>query len=369
MEPGTESTDELQDSGLRDSRLLAQLLPVGIVMLDEAQRCCFASRGACELLGAADEAALREDWHSIGAQFDLDDLSRSPLDGPPLQRRIDLRTASGTRLLRFEVHAVPGDRLQHVMLLCARDHLGHADRTLLLASEALANRHVLTGLVHEAKGPLNNFGLTLALFTSAMERADSTPLSEATLARWQRYLGVLRTEAARLSGCLNDIHALTQSGDAIRERIDVGAALREAMRVMRHDATMREVTVQLELPAAPASIVGDPHAVRLALLGFTTCMLDVTRPGGVLTWRIVPPGADPRLLLQVHATQAAFPPALVAKIFGISRIAESDHEAAVAGRLIVEAHGGEVTIDPEGDGRCGFSIRLDSARDDGYAEE
>ena len=76
-------------------------------------------------------------------------------------------------------------------------------------------------------------------------------------------------------------------------------------------------------------------------------------------------GADPRLLLQVHATQAAFPPALVAKIFGISRIAESDHEAAVAGRLIVEAHGGEVTIDPEGDGRCGFSIRLDSARDDG----
>jgi nitrogen fixation/metabolism regulation signal transduction histidine kinase len=350
----------LQDSGLRDNGLAERLLHAGIVTLDEAQRCASASPDACRLLGAKDEAALRADWGSIHAQLGLAELSRRSAHDPPLCRRVDLRTARGVRPLRFEVHAMAGrDGVRGVILLRERTPLGRGDRALLLASETHANRHLLSGLVHEAKGPLNNFSLTLALLASSLARIESPDgIPEAVRARWQRYLDLLHAETARIADCLNDIHALAQADGVADERVDVAAALRGVARALRHEAAMREVAIELELPAAPVWVVADHRQLRLALLGITTCLLEASEAGGIVAWRLPAPASESDPLLRIHTTKAALPPALIADLFRISATTDSDHVAAIAARTIIEAHGGDVTLDDAASPPAGLVMRL-----------
>lgn len=346
---GTSATDvhDLHDPGLRDSRALGRLLPGGVVMLDASQDCRYANPVACQLLGAADETALRDRWESIRTHLGLVDLGAIDPQAP-LQKRVDLPQPIGTRPLRIEVHPLGQDvRAGYVLLLRDRGCLDRADRIHLMASEARASRHVLAGLVHEAKGPLNNFHLTLALLRSAIERIDPHALAEATLARWRRYLEVLRTEAVRLSDCVNDIHASSVSGNGGRETLDVGVLLRDVARVLRHDATMHEARLAIELPPEPARVAGDSRQLQLALLGFTVSVLDATPAGGVLTLRMH--ASDERTLqVRIAATPGTLPPHFATEMFRLACANESDYPAAIAGRLIIEAHGGDVTLDASG---------------------
>ena len=275
-----DTRENLHDSGLRDGRLLAYLLQAGVVVLDGAQRCLLASASACELFDAADESDLRDRWDSIHAALGLSTLAAHGAGDPPLQRRAEFCTATGLRALRYEAHAVAdGGHAHHVLLLRERTRIDRADRAILLASEAQAGRHVLTGLVHEAKGPLNNFYLTLSLLSASLARMEANAAPQTTPAQWSRYLDVLRNEAARLAGCLNDLESLTRLGDTTRERVDLCALSRDVLRVLRHEATMRETTIDLDVPSTPVWIEGDAHALRLALLAFASAVLDASHRG------------------------------------------------------------------------------------------
>ena len=130
-----EATKSLHDSGPYDGRLLGELLEAGVLMLDQQQRCCFASPRACAHFGASDEAALRNGWDDIRAGLDLTDVAALRVGDPPLQRRSDLRTPSGTRKLRFEVHAVNGGAARYMMLLRERTTMDNADCAQVMASD------------------------------------------------------------------------------------------------------------------------------------------------------------------------------------------------------------------------------------------
>lgn len=347
---------DLQDSGLQLCALLARLLNLGVLLLDEAHRCCFASARACDLLGAPDEAALRNDWHVLRAQFDLSNLPVTRGVAPPIQRGVDLSTPAGMRRLRFEVHSVVASpRTFHVVLLRDRNRIDDADRLLLMASEAQASRAALAGLVHEAKGPLNNFHLTLALLAAGLARIETLPGADAATARWRRYLDVLQAEAAQLVDCIHEIDALPRRGLAGRERVDLRGIVRDVVRLLRHEATMREARIELDDLPEPAWVVGDAHGLRLALLGFTTCAIDVAERG-VVRVRVATAGAE--ISVRIGVTTASLPPALTTELFAVACTSVSVYPAIVAGRMIIEAHGGDVAIECELPGAREFHIRM-----------
>jgi signal transduction histidine kinase len=349
----------LQDSSLSDSRLLARLLQAGTLVLDARDDVRFASAGACELLGVADEAALRDCWSEMRTQLRVAQWPRRLPDGRAYQGRADLRTAAGTRAIRFELHAVDDAGNAHrVALVRDRAHLLPSDRALLLASEAQANRHVLTGLVHAAKGPLNNFNLTLALLAATAPRTEGVAATAEAVARSARYLEVLRNEAARLAGCIDDIHALTVRHAPSHEPFDLCAMSLECARVLRHGATMREVGLEIDVPARPLQAMGDAQLVRLALLSFTIEILDLTSPGGRVGWRVTHADGTRFLCVSLTTSQAVLPPALVTSLFRLSCTAESDYSATIAARLIVEAQGGDIVLHDGAGQPPGFLIRL-----------
>jgi hypothetical protein len=350
--------NRMQDSGLSDTRLLARLLQAGTLVLDESDNVRFASAGACQLFGVADEARLRDAWSDLATQLCIGQWPRDLANESAWHGRADLQTAAGPRAIRFEMHAVAiAGHVHRAVLVRDRAHLLPSDRALLLASEAQANRHVLTGLVHAAKGPLNNFNLTLALLSAGVARADAaTPAPDVT-ARWTRYIDVLRNEAARLAGCIEDIQAVALRHDPSHDAFDLCAMSLDCARVLRHGATMREIGLELDVAERPVYAMGDAQLIRLALLSFTISVLELTSPGGRVGWRVTQ-GDARSASVAITTSQPVLPPDLVAGIFRLSCTAESDYSAAIAARLIIEAQGGDVVLHEDGARPPGFLLRI-----------
>jgi signal transduction histidine kinase len=347
----------LHDSGPYDGRLLGEMLQAGVVMLDAEERCRFASPRACAHFGETDEASLVGRWDVIRAALDLHAIASLRAGDPPLQRRCDVSTASGTRKLRFEVHAVGnGAPARYLMLLRERTLIDGADRVQFMASQSEANRHLIASLVHDAKGPLNNLHLTLALLASALARMETSGGPTETLARCHRYVDVMQAEETRLAACLNDIHALARGVDATPERVDVAALLRDVAHVMRHEARLHEAKLQLDI-ATSAWTFGDSHQLQLALLAFCACLVAAARPTSVITLGVDADGDAVRV--GIVATQVDIPAGLAPALFRISGIEASDFQGVLAGRTIVEAQGGDVTL-VDDKTTAGFAIRLNA---------
>ena len=359
--------EPLQDSRPQDGRLLARLVQAGTVLLDERDRPTFASDVACELFGVPDLAALRAQWTALADPLRIDAWPRAPAGADAFCGRADLATPRGPCALRFEVHAIgaqaaiaePAHRL---VLVRDRSRLLPEDRALLLAAEALANRHVLMGLAHTAKGPLNNFNLTLALLAAGADRAGASADASESGARRTRYIGVLQSEADRLAACIDEIQALAMLQAPPPDPIDLAAMSREAARVLRHGATMREVSLDVDAPDRPVTASADARLVRLALQSFAICMVELTASGGRVGWRVADDGngGDPSILFST--TERALPSALVAALFRLSRTTESEYAAAIAGRVIVEAQRGDVNLQDAGASPPGILLRIPAAR-------
>ena len=352
--------NDLHDSGLTDSRFLARLVQASVIVLDSQSRVCFASPGACELLGVTDESELRERWAGIAAQLQIDAWAPQLIDGSPYRARANIEGPEGLRALRFEVHGVSGSEgTQRIVLLRERDKLLPSDRALLLASEAQANRHALTGLVHAAKGPLNNFTLTLALLAGTIERSDFLAASAATRTRLLRYVDVLRSETTRLAAGLEEINALATPRPAAHEAFDIGALARDIVRVLHHEATMRELHFEALTPERPVNVAGDAQLLRLALLAFTICVFDFTPAGARVSWTVTPAADGPSLArAAVAAASGRFPADFASSLFRLTCTAESPYCAAIAARMIIEAHGGSVSIDSDPGAPAGFVLQL-----------
>ena len=346
--------EALQDSRLHLTDVLAELIGPGVVVVDGGQP-AFADSHARALLDAPDDDALRERWGAIGRQFDAMANDVTSVRVGPVQHSLEVATGTGIRALRFELRR--GDARRAVWLLRERTKLQPGDHTLLLAGEALANRQVLTGLIHEMKGPLNNFTLTLALVASGLASAQKDAISSDLLAKWRRYLEVLRDETARLAGCLDDLYKLTEPGDAARTDVDLVVLLHEVQRVLRHEATMREVTLDIDLPPDAHWMSADAHLLRVALLGFTTVVLDITSAEGRVTWRVERDATPGRSTLHLASSNAILPPGLVSRVFSIGPSVSTACASAVAARIIIELHGGTVTLD-DPDRPSGFLLRV-----------
>jgi hypothetical protein len=349
----------LQDPGLPDNRLLARLFEAGTLVLDERDAVHFASAGACELFGAEDEAALRLAWRDLASQLRIGEWPRTRDDAHSFCGRAEVDTACGTRAIRYEMHVADDAGSGHRMVLVRdRSRLLPSDRALLLAAQALANRHALTGLVHAAKGPLNNFNLTLALLAGGITRGDADRPRPDAGAKRARYVEVLQNEAVRLAACVDEIHALTLVHDGARETIDLSALSQDCARVLRHGATMREVALELDLPARTVHAVGDPALVRLALLSFAISLIELTSRGGRVGWQLTQEQRGGHAKIAMTTSEPSLPNAFASGLFRLSCTAESPFSAAIAARLVVEAQSGDVVVRDGRDSTAGILLAL-----------
>lgn len=348
--------DSLHDPGLRFGDVLARLLPVGVLVVDDRNGCIYSSPLACDAFGIDGAAEMSAAWRGIAVHLAADRWASLRAADSPLHLLSELPAPEGARRLRLEVHRLAGASIVLVRNVRTDDA---ADRTLFLASEAQARRRALSGLVHDAKGPLNNFQLTLTLLNAGLSRLEAHDDPTEVTARWRRHLDVLQAETARLTTELTRIDALAHPVDIGWGPVDIIAAIRDVARLLRHEATMSELTINVDTPVDAIALPADPRALQLALLAFTACVFDATPPGGVVRLqaeRRVDNGAR----IRISATTAALPADLQAAMFRIGCAIDSRYAGASAGRVIVEAHGGSVVLHEHFGAHRGFDIELTS---------
>lgn len=359
-ESASTHTDPLQDSGPGTARLLASLNQNGVLVVGERDELRFANEAAWMLLGFDSDATLRRAWPQVADQLHIDEWPRDPREGSAFHGRAAVKTATGSRSIRFEMHGIDaGMGRTCVVLVRDRGHLSTIDDTVLLASEAKLHRTLLAGLVHAARGPLNNFNLTLALLDHQVARSQAPDAPE-TLARLKRYVEVLRTETARLARGLDDIHALTEQHEPTRETMDLCAMLRECARVLRHDATLREISLDVDAPDTPVLAIGDPPLLQRAVLALTLYLLEIAQPGSCIVWRIEN-DAGSGATVSITASAAESSAALQHEMYRLSCTTGADFVSTVAGRLIIEAQGGAITLQNGSDRSRGFMVRMPGA--------
>ena len=335
--------------------LVARLSGRGVAALDAAHRCVYADPRACALLGAASALEACAKWEMLRVALGIDRPSQFTAQSSPLRRRIDVDHAGERRSLRIELHPLNDGA---VALLGDAQHLDDLDRLFILAGEAQARRHALSGLAHRAKGPLNNFHLTLALLEATLARADASAF-DALLARWRRHVDVLQTETQRLTECVEEIAAHGLRRFVERDDVDANAIASDALRVLRHEATLNDVDLAFDEAEGALRIAVDAHEFELALLGFVTTVLATTDAGGTL--RISTACAEASAHISITGSPATMPVALPTAVFGTSPADAASYCAAVAGRLIVEANDGNVALVSPASG-WGFEVKVPIAR-------
>ena len=346
-----DEASEMQDSGLALSRLLADLLDIGVLLVDEAGICRFANTYARELLDAPNEAVAEAQWSTLRTKIDF----RAPHAAPVL-RTVDLTTARGVRRLRVEAHALR-DAGGYAVLLRDRAAIREADLLPMLATRAQASRAMLAGLVHGASGPLNNFNLTLAILDAGIEPSEGIPRAAAASARLRRHLGVLRSEAAALGQRLDELRALADRRPHDPVRFDVAASMRDVARWLRHEAVMREAAIQADA-SSPVWIAADREAMTLALVALASRLLDTCGPRSVLRLSALHVEREQHCIVRIDVEPASVSAAFAEELFAIRPM--TPDPAPATARMIVEAQGGTLSFqcDPQ---QCAVVMSLPAA--------
>ena len=333
--------------------LIGRLLHVAVATLDDAFGVVDADEHACALLGAADISTLRNVWNELRRRPDFDHaLHETP---PHPSAPTSLSVSRDGRTLRLDVHRLAPDR--YIVLMRDARRIDEGDGLGLLASEALVNRHVLSGLVHNAKGPLNNFYLRLALLDSTLSR--ETPNGTTASARWKKHVETMQQEGESLLKTLEAIGMLAHPDDNADAEIDLNAMLMDVVRLLRHAATIHEAAFDVRLPEGRSIVRGNARTMSLALVALATCLLESGSANARITLALS--RRDDVAHIALDATPATLPAALSARMFNV-RATNARFIAQATARIVIEAHGGSVRIAAERPDAWGFSLTLPAAR-------
>jgi C4-dicarboxylate-specific signal transduction histidine kinase len=200
-------------------------------------------------------------------------------------------------------------------------------------------------IAHEIKQPL----AAIAANASAALRwlARATPDMGEARAALERIIG----EAHRASDVIGDIRAMFKPAGDAKAPVDVNAAIREVLALLRADLHSRRITVETDLPERLPAVVGSPAQLQQVLLNVVTNAVEAMdqvvegarrlrvtsrphEPDGVLiTVEDSGTGIDPR-----HAKQI-FEPFYTTKQHGMGL-------GLSICRSIVESHGGRLSASP-----------------------
>ena len=368
------------ESELRQLRLdtgdILATLATGVLTVDAEGRLAYANPAAETLLGIS-----AAEW--MGREV-LDEVEgRAPGMGRVLLRALRERTSVD----RYRTTRVKEGRALRLGISTAVLERGEGappsataifqDITDLELFESLNRRAerleavaaLSASLAHEIKNPL-------ASIRSAVEQLARPTMDVADRATLQR---LVLSESDRLSRLLSEFLDYSGLRLATRERVDLGAVVRDSATLIRQHPEARGVTVSCQGADRTLVVSGDPDLLHRALFNLLLNAVQFSGPGGRvcvsledLTARPYARGTSIRrpVAITVADSGPGVDPSVIDRIFDpffTTREGGSGLGLAVVYRA-VEAHDGSIFVDPAEEGGAKFVIYLPAAQD-GAGEE
>jgi signal transduction histidine kinase len=201
-------------------------------------------------------------------------------------------------------------------------------------------------IVHEMRTPL----------MSVIGYAELMQQSGMTLEQCRQFASIIEGEAERLTGLANSFLDLAriESGRASLAwaPVDLSTVIHMAVSVLAPQAQAKQVGLAIDITDDLLPIVGDGQRLHQALLNLIGNGIKYCRPGDSVT--ITARRKDGALVVSVADTGPGIPADALPHIFErFYRVPGAEEQAVGSGlgltitRKIVEAHGGEITVESE----------------------
>ncbi len=245
-----------------------------------------------------------------------------------------------------------GDLERPVPVPRGRDEVGLLASTMNEMRQALYERDqelqmMLSGIAHEVRNPLGGIALFAGLLRE--EVADDPDQLE-MVERIERELTYLKNVVGEF------LDFARRSPPALRP-LDLGSLLADAAQLLAADATKAEVTLEVEPPGAPVSVLGDAEQLRRVVLNLTRNALQATPAGGRVSLRTAPSDDGCLAWFEVEDSGAGIPEQIRDKVFApfFTTREKGTGLGLALSRKVTSEHGGEIELHS---GPTGTRIRV-----------
>ena len=360
-----------QERGLLET--IFQSIQEGVLVMDGDGKLSYANRAAGSLLGFDPETAvgrpvtryMREiDWERV---LDFDEGEWSKL----ITREIEI-TYPEHRYVSFYVVPLCGDDSANsgvVVILrdVTKDRMQEAS---VLESERLnAVKLLAAGVAHEIGNPLNALNIHLQLLDRELravredyEAPDAPPPSPEAMAseitNLQELVDVARNEVSRLDLIITQFLRAIRPTKPKMEPVQVQALLEEALTLLRHEVTNRDIEIEIASPEPVPKIQVDRDQIKQAFFNLIKNAFQAMPDGG-------------SLCISLHCSDQFLEVAFQDSGVGIDpddlgRIFEPYHTSKSTGsglglmivQRIVQEHGGHIELMSKPDEGTRFTIYL-----------
>lgn len=342
------AASQLVGAGSGGFEALAGLARYGVLLLNESGDILYCSAVADEVLGDHGRETLRNEWAGLLAR------RRAAGNGTEAHALMEVGSPGHTRALRIELHDVGGPAAPYMLLI--ESLAESAVSQLRLASQALTNAYLASALLHEINAPLNNVKLTLALCDASLARADARALPGDLRTRLDRYFKVVSDETSRLAILLEELRQMSSVSPAPAETFPLQALNADIARLMRHEATIRQIRLRTRAVDEPLHAHADRRVAMLSLLGLVIHLVEQTEPDGVVCVDLAR-GGDGEAWITLDSTAATAAPATRLALESVAGGVRREDIPLVAARACIETLHGRLTV-AEIDGRFGFRVAM-----------
>ena len=207
---------------------------------------------------------------------------------------------------------------------------------------------VAAGVAHDLRNPLTG----ILMMVQMLEREEGNE-------KRREILGRVLTEVKRLEKSVGELMALAAPEPPKKDRVDLGAVVREALELFRGQAEHRGVALEFR-DEAPPVFTGDASRARRILDNLVANALDATPAKGRVV--VAAGGRDGRVELRVEDTGGGIPESVRGRVFeafASDKAGGTGLGLATVKRLVDEM-GGEIGFET-GAGGTVFTVRFPAA--------
>jgi len=322
--------------------LLLDALPGGVLVLNALGRVVEANPAALDLFAGH---VLNRPWSELEAEHLLPTgtpqewrLRRHDgADGAPLEERwvsisaSELDPAGGRILLVSEI--TDAYRM--------RDQLERHKRLSAMGEMA-------AGLAHQLRTPL----ATALLYAGNLARSQLSDLDR------QRFAEKALARLKHLERMIRDMLTFVRGAPTGRERIRLGDLVQELVQVMEPQMVERRIRFHVDVPVPATVVRGNHKALAGALLNLLENALQASAAGGEV--RLTSALEDARVVIRVSDNGPGMSPEVQERLFQpfFTTRQEGTGLGLAIVRSVVDAHGGDITVDSAPGRGSVFCVRL-----------
>jgi len=230
-------------------------------------------------------------------------------------------------------------------------------RDQMIFAEKMASLGKLAAVVaHEINNPLAG----ILVYAKLVRRRLLEPRGPDDPAQLAETMSTIETETARCGDIVRNLLLFSRKRESIRRPEDINEIVERTLKLVRHQADLGEVQLQLELQRPLPPVVCDASEIQQSLLAVVMNALEAMPGGGTLSLRTRSDGG--RIVLVIEDTGVGIPPELRDRIYEPFFSTKTEGKGTGLGLSvlygIVHAHGGTIDVNSEVGRGTRFTIHL-----------